>query len=632
LTEAIKEELGDPEMLIPNLPLRWIHLLDLEVVSRQLAARIAHTVTGRSFKRIILIGHSAGGVLVQSAFLDLQKISASIGLPPLRLVLIAPLTRGWMISHHIPFFQKLAWTIGIYLSRWIRWMEDVRAKVSGQTPRPMWILQIERGAPFIVGLRLRWLEYSGPRPVIYTLLGSRDEIISWRDMVDEVMDRHSHYREVPYSNHVEIVDVTDECHGGQRRRIIANALNEDPEAAAPETSFVPYDFMPANPEEDVKRVVFVMHGIRDEGHWTQKIAARARRFSLEVGEKIAVETSSYGYFSILEFIFPSARLKKIHWLMDEYVEARRRYPNARFSYIGHSNGTYLLAQALKMYPGVRFERIAFAGSVVSSNYDWRGLMVDRENGEKRQVEAVLNFVAHGDLVVSLFPRLADISPIVQRLIGPNLGGAGVVPFPQVEGVTSNKYVIGGHSSAIGEWNWDHLARFAVSEPIVIPKAENLDGENVYRRTASFACDEERGPWVSIGILLFILGVLGYLGFLAGWRPAMFWPVPVLLLGVVIPCIVGYSSLAEGVTFAERKKILKRSGLMFIILMIVILLWIAAIPITACFGASTYVDGDPPEVWQFLIGRQTGSPVGWAVFQTLSVVVFLKGVWTVLTKV
>ena len=193
-------------------------------------------------------------------------------------------------------------------------------------------------------------------------------------------------------------------------------------------------------------MVFVIHGIRDEGHWTQKIAARARRiFELEnPTKKIAVETSSYGYFSMLEFLSRSARRQKIHWLMDEYVEAKRRFPKAKFSYISHSNVTHPLAQALLDYPGVTFDRIAFAGSVVTSRFDWEPLL------ESKQVGHVLNFTASHDWVVARFPRLAEIIPRLRHIVGQNLGGAGVRSF-RSDTVKNNSHVIGGHSAAIAEW-------------------------------------------------------------------------------------------------------------------------------------------------------------------------------------
>ena len=97
-----------------------------------------------------------------------------------------------------------------------------------------------------------------------------------------------------------------------------------------------------------------------------------------------------------------------------------------FSYVGHSNGTYLVARALKDYPAARFHRIVFAGSVVRCDYDW--LQISRpipgETSELPRVDKVLNFTATGDWVVALFPK--GLQPI--KAI--DLGSAGHDGFVQ----------------------------------------------------------------------------------------------------------------------------------------------------------------------------------------------------------
>ncbi len=68
------------------------------------------------------------------------------------------------------------------------------------------------------------------------------------------------------------------------------------------------------------------------------------------------------------------RRSKVEWLMDQYTENLALYPNADFSFVGHSNGTYLLAKALLEYPACKFKNVVFAGSVVNKNYDWGTLV------------------------------------------------------------------------------------------------------------------------------------------------------------------------------------------------------------------------------------------------------------------
>ncbi|MFQ5527983.1 MAG: alpha/beta hydrolase, partial [Thermoanaerobaculia bacterium] len=220
-------------------------------------------------------------------------------------------------------------------------------------------------------------------------MGSVDELVSWRDIVDAATGQEFVYFEVPFSDHVSVIDYGDPVHGAERKRILQKALGDFDVARGSAEAILPWDTDPILPDEDVRRVVFVIHGIRDEGHWTQKIASRSRRLYAEQhredkkqederqgdqsGDKrkeIAVVTSSYGYFSMLQFLLYPQRWSKVRWLVEQYVETRRRYPKAKLSYIGHSNGTYLAAHALERFPAVKFERLAFAGSVVSSRFDW----------------------------------------------------------------------------------------------------------------------------------------------------------------------------------------------------------------------------------------------------------------------
>lgn len=575
LTDRIQSVLPNAELLIPNMTLRWHRRLDLRDLSREITEYLAGILRQRNFKSVILMGHSAGGVLVQSVYLDMADAMKPVPLDTagVRLVLIAPLTRGWSISHHLPLLHKIAWLVGLQCARLIQGWEWIASRVLRRKEWPIWIMQLQRGSPFSVGLRLRWLQNNGKRPLIYVLLGSIDEIVSWRDMVDEVLDDGSvRYGEVPFSNHAEIVHIEDKQYGTKRADLILAALTEDPKQTSSNWSFAPWDTPPPKPELDVERVVFVMHGIRDEGHWTQKIAARARKhFQPEKpGGRIEVETSSYGYFSMRDFLSPRARECKIHWLMDEYVEAKRRYPKAKFSYIGHSNGTYLVAQALEDYPEVEFERIAFAGSVVATRFRWWPFIA------KRRVANVLNFTATADWVVSFFPRMAQIFPPLGCLLGRNLGGAGVVPFERAkrikprkrvetpaavaedqkeknekwEGIENNTHVDGGHGEAIKEWNWDHLARFAVAPGAPTPPEFPNDTDHYAERTRWYL-GNRFGNLATPAVLLAGLALLTAIACLAWINPILFWVVPgtFLAFGTFLASLCVDRS--EGKTFSER---------------------------------------------------------------------------------
>lgn len=95
------------------------------------------------------------------------------------------------------------------------------------------------------------------------------------------------------------------------------AEGSKPEVSTPAAVDPPGDATPP-----VTDVLFVIHGIRDEGYWTQKIARRVISKAREEGRCVVYEASSYGYFPMLSFLSSRARREKVEWLMDRYTEAR----------------------------------------------------------------------------------------------------------------------------------------------------------------------------------------------------------------------------------------------------------------------------------------------------------------------
>jgi hypothetical protein len=216
--------------------------------------------------------------------------------------------------------------------------------------------------------------------------------------------------------------------------------------------------------------------------------------------------------------------------MDRYVDAKARYPNATFHYVGHSNGTYLAARALEDYPAARFQRIVFAGSVVRSGYAWEKRIV-----ESRQVEAVMNYVASSDLVVGIFPAAFGWF---------DLGGAGHTGFRdlqyrppgaavprvfqrQIGANTSYQvhFAHGGHGAGIVETQWDEIAKFIVNGwP---PQAMNIDYIGQQSRTARIL-----GTRPPFGLLLCLIIVIG-LGCLAAWASPFALAIYVVLIATIL---------------------------------------------------------------------------------------------------
>lgn len=494
----------------PDLPLSYISNVSANEIVAQLLMRVdeiwaERKAKGASYEKVIIIGHSMGALLARKLYVAAYGENASAPFEqdlkdsldinraaPLtfrrewtkksvRIVLLAGINRGWTVSHHMSWTRATYTQLGIALSYFYEFFYE-RKPVG---------MEVRRGAPFITQLRLQWLEmerctekdnnFEGGGCVnekaiegrqqtgnsegtleVVQLLGTVDDLVSPDDNLDLEVGRKFYYDSVPYSGHVNVIQLKS-CQGleainpdtcdldGKRKEKIIEAVILPLEQK--NEMYLGQDTLDKNKE--VSDVVFVIHGIRDEGYWTRKIGnhIKTRYESVKPKGKLKLETSSYGYFSMLSFLIPGERQRKVEWLMDRYVRARALYPNAKFHFVGHSNGTYLLAKALQDYPAVYFENVVFAGSVVHRKFSWE--KYSKSENHKKQIEKVLNYVATSDWVVAFFPNALQI------LGWQDLGSAGHDGFD--DAVAKNeKYIVGSHSAALNEKMWDSIAEFVVN--------------------------------------------------------------------------------------------------------------------------------------------------------------------------
>ena len=163
---------------------------------------------------------------------------------------------------------------------------------------------------------------------------------------------------------------------------------------------LPFDKLPVQDENPgISKIIYILHGIRDYG-----VLADALRKEIEKVKSADTEVTppKYGYFPMIPFILHWDRQKNVRRFMDEYTENLARFPHAkRLDFIGHSNGTYILASALQRYSTLYVNNVLFAGSVVPKHYPWRKLV------DAKRVSRIFNMVATSDWVVALFPRFFE---------------------------------------------------------------------------------------------------------------------------------------------------------------------------------------------------------------------------------
>ncbi len=416
------------------------------------------------YDSIVLVGYSAGALLVRQAYLNGLGGATTDGLLPMaasrhqhrpqqewttkvdRIVLFAGMNRGWSLDRR-PANMGLAYWLGAKVLR-------VICNLSGVCEFSM---ALERGAPFVANLRLAWVRAASTHadnfPTVVQILGKNDTLVTREDETDIAVSTGFVFIDVRDVDHESIMDIRA---GTTSWRALEDALKlTKPDLLAK------YKTLKDAKNARVDRVLFIRHGIRDDNRWTTKL----RRVLCDAawknthrhckddapkdydGPLISINIDSYGYFGMLPFLIENIRQDKVREFVDSYTEevAKSADPDVPVDFLGHSNGTYVLAAGLEKYQALKVQRVAFANSVVRRNLDWSALEV---------AGPVRNYMGAKDWVVAVFPRLFEL----HESLG-DLGSAGFKGFERGIGAKGNVLLEGGHGIGIKESNWQDLVHF-----------------------------------------------------------------------------------------------------------------------------------------------------------------------------
>lgn len=486
-------------------------------IANRLEAEIHERERAAEYGSIILVGHSMGGMIVRKALLwgyglEEDRVAPKGHRPwsgrVERVVSLAGINRGWSIE---PRPRNM--TPGKFVSIWFG------ERIARLTGTGELLLAMRRGAPFIADSRVQWIRLArAPRPdgsppvlpQVIHLLGDRDDIVSREDAQDLGAAKDTMFVTLAGTDHANIGEAVSGAPGSdadRRRDAIRNALLGRIDRMSPDRT------QALTEDPKVRRIIYLMHGIRDYGGWTDQVRNAIELHPEVTGGTLVVVNKKYGYFPMGPFLLYWDRQKNVRKFMDEYTENIAHYPNtARFDFVGHSNGTYILASALQHYRTLRMGRVFFAGSVVPKHYPWRELM------DRGRVEKVVNVVASGDWVVALFPKLFEqvadwlsVRPTVGLL---DLGAAGFRGFLDADDprkrVRNLQFATGQHGTGVDtaqERKLQAIVAFAV--------------EGDERPLEVFQDSHEQAGWLNVLsnvswvvwiALAAILGALGYLAF------------------------------------------------------------------------------------------------------------------------
>lgn len=410
-------------------------------VAQSISACVNQSVSNGEFESISLVGHSIGGMLARRAYLeaagqftDYESASSRWTDKVDRILLFASVNRG--IPSDVTWWSPLA-----------NWL--LRS-----LPHPRLMIEdMAHGSDFIIDTRIAWVRYfaklahSGSLvPRVVQFWGVKDSVVNENDNADLEAFSGKVVERVPDAQHGDLIRLEEEFTSTPelRWKLFEEELFSKPTANDSVETYID--------KEKKKRILIILNGIRDSSNseWSTDLKDRAKEYY----DTELIETPDYGYFTAAHFAFSPLRKKNIPKFRDLYAQLVAEHPLAEFDFIGHSNGTFILANSLLTTPSMVFRNVALVAPVVSDEFDW-GMMFSRG-----QIEAFRYDVATADWPVGI------LCSALNALGSSEVGPSGVTLFKGTSDTMARSRLKkvgwheGGHSVALHPNNRDHLVKFA----------------------------------------------------------------------------------------------------------------------------------------------------------------------------
>lgn len=449
-------------------------------LTRELLANIDRLAG--DYRRIILVGHSAGGMIVRDAYL--LAAGAYPDQPSRRewwskvesVLLFASINRGFRP------YATATWALGMALMKLVS-LQWLLLKPPSWFALG-WLMELEKGSFFVTDLRLSWMrhfhELDGEhRPFVVQFLGDIDGVVAREDVRDTEAFANSYTVTIEGADHSNLFDPAAPPGAAGFVRILEVFRNPDPQLHEPEQA----GELPAT---GPGRVVFVLHGIRDgNSGWVTDIAEAIEQQAKSDGQDkppaatcsshespVLVDRSTYGWFSAIKFALPWVRRGNLAWFLDRYSYHVARNPDVQFHFVGHSNGTYILGTSLLEVSSLKFDRVYLAGSVLPREFPWRRMML------QRQVATVANQCSSEDWPVGGLCRGL-------HLIGfRDVGTGGVDGFDELQDLptqTQTLWFKGDHGKPLQRPNQSKIVNYVLSPHIATPLLPAPTGADLCER-------------------------------------------------------------------------------------------------------------------------------------------------------
>lgn len=452
----------------------------------EVAQAINHLIEERfnkhQYDEIQLVGHSLGALLVRKAYCyghgrleDLDDRYATGAKQTWvekvdRIFLFAGMNRGFPIRNfpdEMSALKRGAIIFGVPFARMIGTCKMIR--------------QIQQGQPFVANLRLQWLELmrdlekQNKAPLVFQMQGTVDDLVRRNDSRDVAVNNFV-WVDIGGTDHANIVKLQGSGFAGTRKKKYQSAISpNDGDVEKLKRNSPNYSVVR---DPSVTALVIVLHGIRDSGHWTDQYTEPLR----EAYEKqnsagcLEVFNPTYSRLGMGPFLIESRRMSRVRWFMDEYTEQLAKYPNLKeIHFIGHSNGTFVLAKALEQYACLDVDRILLANCVLPKNFNWTRYWNSKRIGRVR------NDTGANDWVVGTFPRLFETGLLP---FNKDLGSAGFDGFSESHPYLKEvKFLQGEHDAGIHPLNVESIVDFLINDSLDDPPSSIVADEQ--NRKAEF---------------------------------------------------------------------------------------------------------------------------------------------------
>lgn len=466
IKQLVEAARPDAEVIRFEYPAQTFSDANLFSLAAQMEEKIHELDKANKYERIILSGYSVGALIVRKAYVygcgQIQDQPGTDGRRAVirtprdwvskvdRFVLLAGMNRGWSREAKSVATSRI--------KRAFQWAGYQVARLSNTGAL---MRDTEQGEPFVSNLRIQWLDAirnipEDKRPTVIQLLGDQDDLVGGGDSNDVSVSQGFIWVPVAGTGHSNIATVGDSGAELERKTKLLKAFGD---AKTVEELRLNNAINKVTQDKDVETVVFVLHGIRDMGDWPADFekplqdAYRAKNGNSKT--KLSVRRSQYGYFGMGPFLLWSDRQKNVRWFMDEVTELKAQFPNLKeIHFIGHSNGTYILASALRKYAALNFGRAAMAGSVIRRDFPWSDFA--------GRIDGVRNYVGSADWVVGLGSGVFE-KPVF-NWFNEDIGSAGFNGFTNDFATkTETRFVKGEHGAGLRAENVESVVNYIIND-------------------------------------------------------------------------------------------------------------------------------------------------------------------------